>query len=1503
MFLRKIPAVARVTALLWSLTVALIAAPDSVVTFNEVNYHPADDGGGPEWVELHNQMSIRVNLGGWTIRGGIDYQFPEGTLLEPGAKVVISATAGTPAGALGPFTGKLDNKGEEIRLHERWGRMMDKLSYGDAAPWPVEADGGGFTLAKIQPNSLSDDAAFWRASAETGGTPGAENFPPVAETTPRYASLMGADWVYDPGTTAPPPEWNQLTGFNENTWATGTAPLSSVAPATTLLPAGRSVYRIRRTFGYTGGLEDAKVLLTGQLKGSGVFYLNGSPQWTFAGAGDFAVTLKSETLAVGADVLAIELTPLPGGEALLDLAVTLIDGGTGVKPPPAPHTAGPVVINEISYHARPTYPEPLNGVKYAENPAEWIEFYNRSAAPVDFTGWRLRGEVDYDFPAGTVLAAGGYLVVNQSQFSGSLSNQSGIVRLRDAAGGVVDEVKYYDSGRWPGEADGGGSTLELRDPNADNRTAESWAASDESGKTSWQTITYRATGAEPTGSNNPSTWREFLFGLLDSGEALIDDVSVIEDPDGARLQLIQNGTFEGDTAGGGAAKWRLLGTHKLSRVEAAEGGGKALHLIATSEMEHSYNCASTTLVNNRAISNTKTYEISYRARWISGSPQLNSRLYLNRAARTTILAQPAVAGTPGASNSTRVDNAGPAFENLRHSPLVPLANQPVRVSAAVNDPDGLASVRLFYSVAAGAWKSVPMGGDPNGTFFGIIPGQATNALVQFYVEAVDGKGAVSWFPKNGAASRALYRVGDGGISTQRVQNKMRLLMTTADANNLHDIYQSVSNFRWPCTVIYNDQEIWYDAGVRLRSAPYGRQGNRAGWNILFGNDAPFRGVQKSIVIDGAFNMPKTDGSGWTENSLGASVNEMLFQAISNRAGGIAATYDDIVYFQTPRTTEGNRRAQLKMTRFGSGFLEEFMPDGDKGSLYKQELIYYPATTVNGNAEGVKNAYNAVLDTEIKSFGTSPDSYRFNYLHENHTDRDDYSSLMALGTAFWSPSANLPAATAATMDVDSWMRTYALIALIGLADTYNSGLAHNIELYARPDNGKVMLFPWDQDHSFYYSPTSSIFGGTTHRLGTILQLPAYRRIYCANLLDLCNTAFTNTYLDPVINHLGSVAAKDTYSATFRTYVTQRRNYVLNQVKTLYPAVAFSITTNSGNDLSLATPSAVMEGQGGIDVREIRVSRNGGTPLTAAVTWLDAKRWRITVPVPPGVSDFTFAAYDVTGAAVGTDTIKVTNTGTVTPAEASNLVISEINYHPAADGAEFVELLNISGGTIDLAGVRFTAGIRFDFPATGSVLLEPGQRLLLVGSKISFEAKYGPGLPVAGEYSALSSLSNSGDRLTLLDLAGAVIADFSYGDSLPWPPEADGDGYTLTRIAGTAGNPADAALWRPSVSAGGSPGTSDALALTAYPSLMNYALTASPAPLLADGQRMVSWSERLGADSVRIVPEVSSNLVSWQADPGDGSLVETRATTSSGGQRIITVRLAPGMSFLRLRITSR
>src|SRR5690606_16916746 len=102
------------------------------------------------------------------------------------------------------------------------------------------------------------------------------------------------------------------------------------------------------------------------------------------------------------------------------------------------------------------------------------------------------------------------------------------------------------------------SSLELRDPHADNAYGLAWAASDESDDSPWQTYSYRGV-ARPSVVGPDGQWEEFILGLLSDGEVLLDDIRVIEDPSGAAIDLIQNGSFESDTPGTHAQHWRLIG--------------------------------------------------------------------------------------------------------------------------------------------------------------------------------------------------------------------------------------------------------------------------------------------------------------------------------------------------------------------------------------------------------------------------------------------------------------------------------------------------------------------------------------------------------------------------------------------------------------------------------------------------------------------------------------------------------------------------------------------------------------------------------------------------------------------------------------------------------------------------------------------------------------------------------------------------------------------------------
>lgn len=175
---------------------------------------------------------------------------------------------------------------------------------------------------------------------------------------------------------------------------------------------------------------------------------------------------------------------------------------------------------------------------------------------------------------------------------------------------------------------------------------------------------------------------------------------------------------------------------------------------------------------------------------------------------------------------------------------------------------------------------------------------------------------------------------------------------------------------------------------------------------------------------------------------------------------------------------------------------------------------------------------------------------------------------------------------------------------------------------------------------------------------------------------------------------------------------------------------------------------------------------------------------------------------------------------TPADATNLSITELNYNPYAlsasetaagildeDEFEFVEFRNISDERIDLAGVVFDGD--FDFTNSNVTALDAGDYVLIVRNQVAFETRYGMfdtnGQPwnIAGEFS--DELKNGGEGITVLDALGQVIHDFDYKDGGSFPGRADGKGSSLEIIAeGSATDYSDGDSWRSSSEFGGSPG---------------------------------------------------------------------------------------------------
>ncbi|TWU43605.1 Inner spore coat protein H [Rubripirellula tenax] len=157
------------------------------VVINELHYNPLD--GQAEFIELYNNSNESIDLSGWTI-DGIDLTIGYGTVLLADQYVVFTDNAIQFKSQYGgnifvgsQYSGGLSGGGETITLLDVNGSVVDQVAYDDAAPWATEPDGGGSSLALVNPNSDNNVATNWVASEQLGGTPGFANDPGSAGGT------------------------------------------------------------------------------------------------------------------------------------------------------------------------------------------------------------------------------------------------------------------------------------------------------------------------------------------------------------------------------------------------------------------------------------------------------------------------------------------------------------------------------------------------------------------------------------------------------------------------------------------------------------------------------------------------------------------------------------------------------------------------------------------------------------------------------------------------------------------------------------------------------------------------------------------------------------------------------------------------------------------------------------------------------------------------------------------------------------------------------------------------------------------------------------------------------------------------------------------------------------------------------------------------------------------------------------------------------------------------
>ncbi len=522
---------------------------------------------------------------------------------------------------------------------------------------------------------------------------------------------------------------------------------------------------------------------------------------------------------------------------------------------------------------------------------------------------------------------------------------------------------------------------------------------------------------------------------------------------------------------------------------------------------------------------------------------------------------------------------------------------------------------------------------------------------------------------------------------------------------------------------------------------------------------------------------------------------------------------------------------LQMARYENIFLNEQFVNGSDGTKWELDDVTV-ATAPSPSPEGLKSGteVNQLADIGVNSAmvrqqGANPEFYRGHLLIKSNRANDDFQSIAELAQAIHQDGDALFEATNQIMDVDLWMRHYANQSYFGNWDTYGFGRPKNLRIYLRPEDHKFVPLFWDCDLCNFTEPIKKRTEATS-RLDEIRDIPHNLRLYWGHMLDFMNRSFTEEYVQTWADHYGELVNNQTYGGdeTFTGIAAStaaRNRQAMSDLLRDIPQVDFEITTNGGQDITIDTPTITLEGKGWVDIRYMRLAETG---QQLDVFWPETDGWRIELPLSTPNETFTLEAIGYQGQLVASDSITV-STSAVDPVMQS-LRISEVQYHPAdptafeiaggftdADDFEYIELTNIGGEVIPLAGVAFVStgegnaeqGVQFNL-ADGSVTeLAPGQSIVVVEDLAAFRARYGQDPLVAGQWSG--GLGNASEQITLTS-DGIILHQFTYQDS--WHPTTDGTGRSLQTLSVdtpdlSAWNTPQG--WRPSSLLLGSPGTNE------------------------------------------------------------------------------------------------
>ncbi len=1166
------------------------AGPRDVI-INEILYNVFQSGEEDrrEFIELYNGGGTPVHLEGWYFSRGLEFTFEEDFVLAPKSFVVVSANPdfavermGVPREqVVGPFAGRLENDGEILELVDVDGRYVTHVHFEDGGSWPGRPDGRGPSAEFVGVDHGDDLPRHWKPSLVLGGTPGSVNSrreteEPVVEAPPGVVIVAEQGiWRSFPGRSSPSEPLDAWTepDFDDADWPSGPGGFGfgdghGFAVSTRLddMRFEYSTLFLRGGFEldaemFQAAREGGRLVLAVSFDDGFVAYLNGEEvarrnlgtegepvaanaraATTTSASVEIDVTSFAQVVRQGANVLALvgANRRVSNGDFFLGAELRLVTAAE--KPEEAealPYVGG--VINEL-------LPDP------SDDERGFIELHNPTDRPLDLGGHFLLssfGNFVHEIGAPLVIDPGAFALLDSRNLAERIpSDDQRFILLGSDGRTIIDDVELglsdgRSSGRFP---DGAGAVKVLDAPSPGEPNDYVYSTPVVINEINFHPAFVPASEGCVRDCSDVDQWIELhnrtdeevdLGGwALARGVRFLFPAGVTIPPRGFLVVSASLEAFASRHPGveNVVGEWGGWLSHASESIQLLDVLGNRVDRVIYGDGKPVNDENPIDGVNDRTFRATP---------WPFGADGDGPTLELihpdlgNRSGLAWRVSE-AAGGTPGTVNSTFDADASPTIRDVECSPVVPRAEEPVRVTCRITALKEIALVVVRWAVDGGGGSGNAELNDEgsgedeiagDGIFTATLPPQADGVVVRFFIEVEDSIGSSSRLPVEPEVAPYggfpgtffLYEVDD--TPDPRVGSPVyRVVMTRSDTERLEDRNLN-SNVLLPATFIAQGK-AHHVVGVRYRGENSRRENNR-GYKLRFASERDFAGVTN-------INLNAGNGRGFGVSGFA----EVLAGDLFRRAGApYPRIYPVALHFAGEVARDFDFRYVHKEA-YNEDFLDRAFGSGDRGNLYRARNPGGP-----GRPSG-----------DLSFRGEDVDAYRPLYVKGSNEDEDDYGDVIELVRLFdpeQTSDEEFVTGAEQLLDVRQWAGFFAITACMTNTDGgiwNNNGedyfLYHMADDSPLPNAGKWLLLTWDLEETFVASD-ERLFRSTVPAIVRFLGQPRFARLYYEELFRLRDGPFSRAEMTQRYGAAESMfQVSDVYDVVdeIETMITQRLGYL-------------------------------------------------------------------------------------------------------------------------------------------------------------------------------------------------------------------------------------------------------------------------------------------------------------------------------------------------------------------------